>query len=98
MHAQVERIRAGPAAGGKAPEQMSPQEMYAVLWQVLKFRDSGAWPRCRCVCTRADGWTPQSSSQSRAQSVSGAARRMHARTAGAEVGVGREDSRARSID
>jgi hypothetical protein len=35
----MERIRAGPAAGGKTPDQMSPQEMYAVLWQVLTFRD-----------------------------------------------------------
>jgi hypothetical protein len=37
----IERIRAGPAQGGKRPEDMSPQEMYAVLWQVLSFRDSG---------------------------------------------------------
>ncbi|KAF4618696.1 hypothetical protein D9613_010141 [Agrocybe pediades] len=36
----IERIRAGPAAGGKDPEQMSPQELHAVLWQVLTFRDS----------------------------------------------------------
>ncbi|EIN08362.1 Het-C-domain-containing protein [Punctularia strigosozonata HHB-11173 SS5] len=36
----IERIRAGPAQGGKRPEDMSPQEMYAVLWQVLSFRDS----------------------------------------------------------
>ncbi|KAJ7185658.1 heterokaryon incompatibility protein Het-C-domain-containing protein [Mycena filopes] len=36
----VERIRAGPAAGGKRPEDMSPQELHAVLWQVLSFRDS----------------------------------------------------------
>lgn len=38
----VERIRAGPAAGGKRPEDMSPQELHAVLWEVLTFRDSGA--------------------------------------------------------
>lgn len=38
----IERIRAGPAAGGKNPEEMSPQELHAVLWQVLTFRDSGA--------------------------------------------------------
>ena len=37
----MERIRAGPAAGGKRPEDMSPQELHAVLWQVLTFRDSG---------------------------------------------------------
>ncbi|KAG6836212.1 hypothetical protein H0H93_010271 [Arthromyces matolae] len=36
----VERIRAGPSAGGKAPEQMTPQELHGVLWQVLTFRDS----------------------------------------------------------
>ncbi|KAH9478428.1 hypothetical protein JR316_0008883 [Psilocybe cubensis] len=36
----IERIRAGPAAGGKNPDQMSPQELHAVLWQVLTFRDS----------------------------------------------------------
>ena len=37
----VERIRAGPSQGGKRPEDMSPQELHAVLWQVLSFRDSG---------------------------------------------------------
>ena len=39
----VERIRASaaPGAGGKNPEEMSPQELHAVLWQVLTFRDSG---------------------------------------------------------
>lgn len=26
--------------GGKRPEDMSPQEIHAVLWQVLSFRDS----------------------------------------------------------
>ncbi|KAL5523319.1 hypothetical protein ACEPAF_1586 [Sanghuangporus sanghuang] len=36
----IERIRAGPAAGGKRPEDMSPQELHAVLWRVLAFRDS----------------------------------------------------------
>ena len=36
----IERIRAGPAAGGKRPEDMSPQELHSVLWQVLTFRDS----------------------------------------------------------
>ncbi|TFK49110.1 Het-C-domain-containing protein [Heliocybe sulcata] len=37
----VERIRAGPSQpGSKRPEDMSPQEIHAVLWQVLTFRDS----------------------------------------------------------
>jgi hypothetical protein len=36
----IERIRAGPSQGGKKPEDMSPQELHAVLWQVLSFRDS----------------------------------------------------------
>ncbi|THU82295.1 Het-C-domain-containing protein [Dendrothele bispora CBS 962.96] len=36
----IDRIRAGPAQGGKRPEDMSPQELHAVLWQVLSFRDS----------------------------------------------------------
>ncbi|KAJ7599003.1 heterokaryon incompatibility protein HET-C [Mycena floridula] len=36
----IERIRAGPQQGGKRPEDMSPQELHAVLWQVLTFRDS----------------------------------------------------------
>lgn len=36
----VERIRAGPQQGGKRPEDMSPQELHSVLWQVLTFRDS----------------------------------------------------------
>lgn len=39
----VERIRAstqpGGTGGGKPPEEMSPQELHAVLWQILKFRD-----------------------------------------------------------
>ena len=38
--ATIERIRAGPAAGGKHPDQMSPQELHGVLWQVLTWRDS----------------------------------------------------------
>lgn len=37
----VERIRANPNQGGKRPEEMSPQELHSVLWQVLSFRDSG---------------------------------------------------------
>jgi hypothetical protein len=37
----IERIRDAPTHGGKPPEQMSPQELHAVLWQVLSFRDSG---------------------------------------------------------
>jgi hypothetical protein len=38
----IERIRADPsqAGGGKRPEEMSPQELHAVLWQVLSWRDS----------------------------------------------------------
>jgi len=38
----VQRIRDAPAHGGKPPEQMSPQELHSVLWQVLSFRDSVA--------------------------------------------------------
>ncbi|KAH9006387.1 heterokaryon incompatibility protein HET-C [Lactarius hatsudake] len=38
----IERIRDAPAQGGKPPDQMSPQELHAVLWQVLSFRDSVA--------------------------------------------------------
>ena len=38
----IERIRAEPTRpGGKKPEDMSPQEIHSVLWQVLTFRDSG---------------------------------------------------------
>ena len=36
----IQRIRAEPMQGGKPPDQMSPQELHAVLWQVLTFRDS----------------------------------------------------------
>ncbi|KAF7316192.1 hypothetical protein MIND_00137400 [Mycena indigotica] len=36
----IERIRAGPSQGGKRPEDMTPQELHSVLWQVLSFRDS----------------------------------------------------------
>ena len=54
----IERIRAGPAQGGKPPEELSPQEMHAVLWQVLTFRDSGAGHallnvRCRSIPSRS---------------------------------------------
>jgi hypothetical protein len=39
----VERIRAstqpGGGGGGKRPEDMSPQELHATLWQILKLRD-----------------------------------------------------------
>ncbi|KAJ3487794.1 hypothetical protein NLI96_g3276 [Meripilus lineatus] len=39
----IERIRAEPTRpGGKRPEDMSPQEIHSVLWQVLTFRDSVA--------------------------------------------------------
>lgn len=38
----MERIRAEPnQPGGKKPEDMSPQELHSVLWQVLSFRDRG---------------------------------------------------------
>ena len=37
----IERIRDGSATGGKRPEDLSPQELHSVLWQVLSFRDSG---------------------------------------------------------
>ncbi|KAF5393285.1 hypothetical protein D9757_000600 [Collybiopsis confluens] len=30
----VERIRAGPQQGGKRPEDLSPQELHSILWQV----------------------------------------------------------------
>ncbi|EED83141.1 predicted protein [Postia placenta Mad-698-R] len=39
----VERIRAqgyGAPPGSRRPEDMSPQELHAVLWQVLRFRDN----------------------------------------------------------
>ncbi|KIL59439.1 hypothetical protein M378DRAFT_26963 [Amanita muscaria Koide BX008] len=36
----IERIRAGPAQGGKRPEDMDPRELHGALWQVLSFRDS----------------------------------------------------------
>ncbi|EKM58089.1 uncharacterized protein PHACADRAFT_171323 [Phanerochaete carnosa HHB-10118-sp] len=36
----IERIRAGAQQGSMNPETMSPQELHAVLWQVLSFRDS----------------------------------------------------------
>jgi len=39
----IERMRAGITQGGKRPQDMSPQEMHSVLWQVLSFRDSGTF-------------------------------------------------------
>ncbi|OSX61045.1 hypothetical protein POSPLADRAFT_1147151 [Postia placenta MAD-698-R-SB12] len=39
----VERIRAqgyGAQPGSRRPEDMNPQELHAVLWQVLRFRDN----------------------------------------------------------
>ncbi|KAI0082745.1 Het-C-domain-containing protein [Panus rudis PR-1116 ss-1] len=36
----IERIGDEPNQGGKRPEDMSPQELHSVLWQVLSFRDS----------------------------------------------------------
>ncbi|KAA1472452.1 Het-C-domain-containing protein [Dentipellis sp. KUC8613] len=38
----IERIRNAPAQGGKPPDQLTPQELHSVLWQVLSFRDSVA--------------------------------------------------------
>jgi hypothetical protein len=37
----IERMRAGIERGDRRPEDMSPQEVHSVLWQVLSFRDSG---------------------------------------------------------
>lgn len=34
----IERLRSGEQ-GGKRPEEMSPEELHATLWQILKFRD-----------------------------------------------------------
>jgi hypothetical protein len=42
----IERIRDAPAHGGKPPDQMSPQELHSVLWQVLSFKDSGVSTVC----------------------------------------------------
>jgi hypothetical protein len=39
----VERVRTGPAQGGKSPDDMTPQELHSALWQILVFRDSGTW-------------------------------------------------------
>jgi hypothetical protein len=36
----IERMRAGIERGNRRPEDMSPQEVHSVLWQVLSFRDS----------------------------------------------------------
>ena len=36
---QVSRA-SDPAAGGKRPEEMSPQELHAQLWKVLTVRDA----------------------------------------------------------
>ena len=37
----IGRLRDAPMQGGRAPDQMSPQELHAVLWRVLSFRDRG---------------------------------------------------------
>lgn len=34
---EIDNIRAGP--GAQDPMNMSPQELHAVLWKILKFRD-----------------------------------------------------------
>ena len=36
----IQRMRDSATTGGKKPEEMSPQELHAVLWQILTFRDS----------------------------------------------------------
>ena len=38
----IERLsRSGqPGQGGKKPEDMTPEELHAVLWQILTFRDN----------------------------------------------------------
>jgi len=36
----INHLRAGPAQGGKDPQQMSAKELHATLWQILTFRDS----------------------------------------------------------
>jgi Heterokaryon incompatibility protein Het-C len=36
----IERIQTDPSQGGKKPEDMVPEELHAVLLQVLSFRDS----------------------------------------------------------
>lgn len=38
----IERMSraAQPGQGGKRPEDMSPEELHAALWQVLTFRDN----------------------------------------------------------
>ncbi len=46
----MDRIRAGAnQPGGKRPEDMTPQELHSVLWQVLTFRDSSKYMRVRCA-------------------------------------------------
>lgn len=52
----IERIRAGPAQGGKKPEEMSPQELHAVLWQVLSFRDSGEYMQSSSPARKLMSW------------------------------------------
>jgi len=42
----IERIRDAPIHGGKPPDEMTPQELHSVLWQVLSFRDSGTVSSC----------------------------------------------------
>ena len=41
----------GSGGDMKAPEQMSPQELHDVLWQVLSFRDTG---ECMVECGSMD--------------------------------------------
>ena len=44
--AEMERIRDAPMQGGKPPDQMTPQELHSVLWQVLSFRDNSMASSC----------------------------------------------------
>ena len=36
----IQRMRDSATTGGKRPEDMSPQELHSILWQILTFRDS----------------------------------------------------------
>jgi hypothetical protein len=66
----IERIRAGPAQGGKRPEDMTPQELHGILWQVLSFRDSGALVCLSFGWRWSDVvWLVQSRRRSRTRSV-----------------------------
>lgn len=40
LNAEMERVQNRAAGAQSAAEQMSPQDLYKVLWQILSFRDS----------------------------------------------------------